>query len=430
MKVSKLALGLALAAGIGMTSPTLAQKNKKADAAAAQQAGGWSPKLGKEFRNIAANLQKAIQAKDFAGAQAQLPAAEAGAQSADEKFILGQFKLQIATGTNDIPGQERAIAEMLATNTGPAELRPQLLFYQGQFAYKANNFPVAIQALNAAQQAGYAPKGPDGQPTQDVNLLIAESYFKSNQVQQGLSAVERAIQAEKAAGRKPPQDWYGRAASMAYKAKIMPEVAKWTRLQVVDYPSPENWRSALVIYGDANRFDDQTQLDLMRLQRFAGALSGERDYYEYALLADKVGLPGEAKAIVDEGRTKGAYNASSKAINEIGTLAGTKVAADRASLAAAERSAGAAANGRSALGTGDAYFGYGDYAKAAAMYRLALQKGGIDANTANLRLGMALAKAGQTAEAKQAFAAVTSGPRAEIAQFWTLWVDQGARAAS
>jgi hypothetical protein len=428
MKVSKLALGLALAAGFGMANPALAQRNKKP--AAAAEAGGWAPKLGKEFRNVAAGLQKSIQAKDYAGAAAQLPAAEAAAQSADEKFVLGQFKLQIATGTNDAAMQAKAVDEMLASGAGPAETRPQLLFYQGQFAYKANNFPLAIQALSAAQQAGYAPKGPDGQPTQDVALLLAESYFRSNQIPQGLAAVDAAVKAEKAAGRKAPADWYGRAASMAYKAKLMPEVAKWTRLQVVDYPTAENWRSALVIFGDANRFDDQTQLDLMRLQRFAGALSGERDYYEYALLADKVGLPGEAKAIVDEGRAKGAYNASSKAINEIGALAATKVAADKASLAAAEKSAAAAANGRVALGTGDAYFGYGDYAKAIAMYRLALQKGGIDANTANLRLGMALAKAGQTAEAKQAFAQVTSGPRAEIAGFWNLWVDQGAGVAS
>lgn len=428
MKVSKLALGLALAAGFGMASPTLAQKNKKAEAA--PQAGQWAPKLGKEFRNSAANIQKLIQAKDYAGAQAQLPAAETAAQSADEKFVLGQFKLQIATGTNDVAAQTRAVDEMIASNAGPPDMRPQLLFYQGQFAYKANNFPAAIQALQAAQQAGYQAKDANGQPTQDLNLLLAEAYFKGNQVPQGLSIVDQAVKTEKAAGRKPPQDWYSRAASMAYKSKLMPEVAKWTRAQVVDYPSTENWRSALVIFGDANRFDDQTQLDLMRLQRSAGALSGERDYYEYALLADKVGLPGEAKAVVDEGRAKGAFNASSKAINEIGTLAGTKVTADRASLASSEKSAGSAANGRAALGTGDAYYGYGDYAKAATMYRLALQKGGIDANTANLRLGMALAKAGQAAEAKQAFAAVNSGPRAEIAQFWSLWVDQGARAAS
>ena len=427
MKVSKLALSLALAAGFGMTSPSLAQKNKKQEAAAP---AAWSPQLGKPFRNAAAPLQKAIQAKDYATAQSLLPAATAAAQSADEKFVVGQFKLQIATGSNDVAAQQAAVNEMIASGSGPADMKGQLLFYQGQFAYKANNFPAAIQALTAAQQAGYTTKDANGQPSQDLNLLLAESYFKANQVAPGLAAVERAIQAEKAAGRKPPQDWYGRAASMAYKAKVMPEVAKWTRAQVIDYPTPENWRSALVIYGDANRFDDQTQLDLMRLQRFAGALSGERDYYEYALLADKVGLPGEAKAIVDEGKAKGAYSASSKAINEIGTLAGTKVAADRASLASAEKSAASGANGRTALGTGDAYFGYGDYGKAAAMYRLALQKGGIDANTANLRLGMALAKAGQAAEAKQAFALVTSGPRAEIAQFWTLWVDQGARAAS
>jgi tetratricopeptide (TPR) repeat protein len=116
-------------------------------------------------------------------------------------------------------------------------------------------------------------------------------------------------------------------------------------------------------------------------------------------------------------------------VNEIGAAAGAKVAADKASLAAAEKNAASSANGKAALGTADAYFGYGDYAKAAALYKLALQKRGVDAGTANLRLGMALAKSGQAAEAKQALAQVTSGPRAEIAQFWTLWVDQNARAA-
>lgn len=425
MKVSKLALVLALAAGVGMTGPAIAKEKP----AAAAQAGGWSPQLGKAFRNAAAPLQKAIQAKDYATAQSLLPAAESAAQAPDEKFVLGQFKLQIATGANDQAGQQKAVDEMIGSGAGPADMKGQLLFYQGQFAYKANNYPLAIQALSAAKQAGYAPKDANGAPTQDLNLLLAESYFKANQVQQGLATVDSAIQAEKAAGRKPPQEWYGRAASMAYKAKLMPEVSKWTREQVVDYPTAENWRSALVIYGDANHFDDQTQLDLMRLQRFAGALSGERDYYEYAILADKVGLPGEAKGVVDEGKAKGAYNAGSKAINEIGAAVGAKVAADKASLAAAEKNAGSAATGRAALGTADAYFGYGDYAKAATLYKLALQKGGVDANTANLRLGMALAKAGQAAEAKQAFAQVTSGPRAELAKFWTLWVTQSAKAS-
>ena len=70
----------------------------------------------------------------------------------------------------------------------------------------------------------------------------------------------------------------------------------------------------------------------------------------------------------------------------------------------------------------DAYFSYGQYAQAAELYRAALQKG-ADANLANTRLGAALALAGQRAEAEAAFRAVT-GPRAELAQFWLLWLSQ------
>ena len=76
------------------------------------------------------------------------------------------------------------------------------------------------------------------------------------------------------------------------------------------------------------------------------------------------------------------------------------------------------------MSTADAYLGYGDYAKAASLYRLALQKGGsgVDADTAQLRLGIALAMSGDKAGARTAFAAV-KGRRADLASFWTLYLD-------
>ena len=58
-------------------------------------------------------------------------------------------------------------------------------------------------------------------------------------------------------------------------------------------------------------------------------------------------------------------------------------------------------------------------------YRLALQKGGIDANTANTRLGIALARSGDKAGAQAALAAVT-GPRAPIAHYWVIWLNRAA----
>ena len=92
-------------------------------------------------------------------------------------------------------------------------------------------------------------------------------------------------------------------------------------------------------------------------------------------------------------------------------------------LAGEEKRAAGAAKGDVAMQTGDAYLGQRNYAKAVEMYRLALQKGSIDANVVNTRLGIALALSGQKAEAKTAFGAVAGSPRADIARFWSTWMD-------
>lgn len=425
MKVSNLALMLALAAGVGMTSPTLAQKNKKEAAGA----GAFKPELSKPFREAAQPVQKALAAKDYATAKAGLPGLEAAATAADEKFYVGQWKIAIGQGTQDQAMVMAGLADAYNSGSaGAAADRPKYAWFLGRAAYMdKKDYQTAIRYLDEAKAAGYVPTDASNQPTRDLDLILFESYAGLKQYDQAFAAAERAVAAEKAAGKAPTREWLTRPTSIAYQAKMYPQAVKWSRMLVENYPTPDNWRSALEIYDIAYKPDDQARLDLMRLQRAAGALSGERDYFDYALLADKVGLPGEAKAVLDEGRTKGAYNAGSQAITELSGAVTPKVAADRASLASGDARAASAANGKAALSAGDAYFGYGDYAKAAAMYRLAVQKGGIDANTANLRLGMSLARAGQAAEAKQAFAAVTDGPRAEIARFWALHVDQGAR---
>ena len=81
----------------------------------------------------------------------------------------------------------------------------------------------------------------------------------------------------------------------------------------------------------------------------------------------------------------------------------------------------AASVARLAVRTGDAYYGYGDYAKAVELYHVALTKSGADANLTNLHLGMALARAGDKAGATAALKTV-AGPRSELAKFWLVYV--------
>src|SRR3546814_579289 len=153
---------------------------------------------------------------------------------------------------------------------------------------------------------------------------------------------------------------------------------------------------------------------LMRLMRAAGAMKGESDYYEYANSAYMKGLPGEAKAVIDEGVAAKVLNPGKQTFAELSKLSGAKIAADKASLPKLAVQAKSAANGKLALATADAYLGYKDYAQAAALYQLALTKGGIDVNTVNTRLGIAQARSGQKDQAKATFAKVTGEPRATI----------------
>src|SRR3546814_20129930 len=102
----------------------------------------------------------------------------------------------------------------------------------------------------------------------------------------------------------------------------------------------------------------------------------------------------------------------------------------KASLPKLATQAKSAANGKLALGTADAYLGYADYAKAAALYQVALQRGGVAANVVNTRLGIALARSGQQYAAAAAFAKVSGEPRATIAKFWQAWPKQDIRRES
>jgi hypothetical protein len=96
-------------------------------------------------------------------------------------------------------------------------------------------------------------------------------------------------------------------------------------------------------------------------------------------------------------------------------------AMSREALPELAKEAMASSAARLAVRTADAYYGYGQFAEAAELYRAALSKSGVDSNRVQLRLGMALARAGDKAGATAALNTVT-GPPAELAKFWLVYV--------
>lgn len=422
--VSTLAMGLMLAAGAATVASAPQAMAAKKDQAPKQN-------FSKGFMAPAAELQKAIQAKDFEAAKAKLAAAEAGASTPDDKYTLNLLRLQLGLGLNDATMQRAGVEGMLASGAAPASELGKYHFYAGDFAIKAGDADAGIAHLQKAVEAGY--------PGSTPHVLLAEAYFKKavatskgNQmtpegkaaVQAGLPHLKMGADIEKQATGKVPAGWYERGFQIAYVAGL-PEAATWAQFTVDTDPSPTNWRNLLRGYQDSHKTLTKSEnLDLMRLMRKTGALESEYDYSEYAEAAVSSGLPGEAKSVIDDGRSRGKVGASR--LSEVYQIASTRISADKASLPAGEKDAAKAASGKIAASTADAYLGYGDYAKAATLYQMALQKGSVDANEINTRLGIALANSGDLAGAKAAFEKVGAGSRQNIAKFWLLWISKQA----
>jgi tetratricopeptide (TPR) repeat protein len=414
--VSRFALGVALVLGSAAvaTAPADAQKKKKgADAAQTQgQAPQRSWKLSKEERAALTPVETAVKAKDWAAAQAALPAAVAAAQGADAKYFLSQFRMEIGRGTNNVPLQAQATDELIASGYLSAEQLP--IYYRNQ----------AILASNAGNrqkaEAGYL-KVLELNPN-DTDAMISLAQIKNDlkRPAEAVQLLDRAIAVRKAAGTVD-ETWYRYALRLAYEGRQQAQAMKISRELIAAYPTKENWRDSVLIYRDLSKPDTATNLDLLRFMRATKSLAGERDWYELIEAANNAGAFGEAKAVLDEGVSLKMVDLSKPHFREMSTLITRRLSGDRASLSTEEARALAAPTGTTALKLADAFAGYGDYAKAIPLYRAALTKTGVDKNLINTRLGVALFRAGNRAEAEAAFRAVT-GPRADLAGFWLAWL--------
>ncbi|CAA9503976.1 MAG: hypothetical protein AVDCRST_MAG39-1547 [uncultured Sphingomonadaceae bacterium] len=419
---SKIALAVALTLGgastatLVATDAAVAQRAKRGQAAAMPAPTSRKYNLSKAGRAALAPAETALTASNFAGAQAALTAAQPSLTTADDRYIAAGMLLRVGVGLNDQAIQRRAIDAMIASGAAQASEMPALLRNAAALAQNANDRAAAERYLT--QLAQLTPG--DAQ----AMAALAESQNSAGRPAQAAETLNRAITARVAAGQTVEEAWYKRALAFALNAKSPAAATTAGRALVSAYPTATNWRDSLLVYEQLTRPDAQVRLDLMRLQRATGSLAGERDYFELADMLNDGGYPAEARAVLDAGVAARQINPSKAGFAELIRLTGTKATAERSSLGNLERQA-RAGNGRLALSTADVFYGYGDYAKSAELYQLALTKGGVDAATVNLRLGAALAQANRTAEARTALQAVT-GPRQELANYWLAYLSRRA----
>ena len=421
MKSTMTAIAAALTAA-AIAAPAAAQQTYGVQAAPQQpattgtaeqpaQANAIQPRVSRKAVKAIQELQVAVKANNTAEIPAKIAAANAVAESADDRYMIGVLRYQAAVATKDDNARVGAIQAMLDSQFS-ATPRADLYADLGASYARLKQNDKAIEAYQQALQLD----------PNNVNATagVAESLVDKGQPQQALSLLEKGIALQSANGGKAPEAWYKRAVAVAYKANL-PQAVTLSRKWVAAYPTTDAWQNALAIYQNLGQLDEGRTLDLLRLKRAAGVLS-PADYFNYGDIAVRRGFAGEAKAVLEEGFAANKVKRNDSSFSQLYALASQKAKGDRESLAAAPS---ASANARQTMNIGDAYFGYGDYAKAAEFYRAALGKEGADPNLINLHIGMALARQGDKAGAASALGGI-SGPNAELAQFWSIYASSKA----
>ena len=370
--------------------------------------------ISKGARKQLIALQTAVAAKEAAGFAAADGVARAAVTTPEDRCVLAQLELNFAGGRSDYAGVATALDAISASGVSNQERLLALTDQLGKLRFNAKDYAGAATAFERAIRI--APN--DG----DQYILLGETRAKIGQIDAALALYRKAIAVQSAAGGKVKEDYLKHAVALAYDSKN-PQVFDLARSWVAAYPTAKNWRDALKIYAILGANSTRDLLDVYRLQRATNSLAGEADFGNYAQAALAKGLVGEAMAVLDEGIASNAISAASPAIKSIRAEGAGKLDADRASLTGAAAKATAGTLARPAQVTADALYGYGDYAKAATLYRAALGKTGADASELNLRLGAALVMSGDKAGAKAALDLV-GGPRAEIAKYWLIYLAQ------
>lgn len=420
-KVAKIMFALAATSSIvalGASSAEAQRRNRNQEAAPVVPA---APSVSRPYSVAYQPLQTALAASDWAAADAALVAVKAASVSEYEKFITAQSEFRIAVGLQDAPRQAAAVTAMIDSNGAPVADAPRIYVAGGQQAYNAGDYAVAAQRIKRAIELGSTTEG--------LPTLLLDSYFRGNQLDQGIAEARSQIAAAQAAGRKAPEATYSLMARELQEADRNQELLDVLVERTVAYPTAGNFRTASLIYLQVTPEDRGLSIDVLRLMSAAESMNDRRFYVEYVSSLAEDALPNEALEVIAAGRAANLIPAGDTTFGEIETTARANLGEDRASLPGGERRATASAEARLATRIADAYLSYGNYAKAEELYVAALGKTGADAGLINTRLGITRYRAGNLAGALEAFGQV-QGPRVTAAQLWSALARSKAPAAA
>ncbi len=419
--ISKFALALSTCAlAISSLAVTPAAYAKKEPKTAAPQ----KPKLNFSKGFLAA-YQPAVDVffkkKDIPGSVAILPAVKAAIANEDDRFEAGGYFLNVGTQAKDMKIQMEGLDLLLASTSTPADERAKFSYYRGAFAYDLKDYANAETFMQQAYSMGHRGN--------DVQYLIANAQAQQKKFVDAQKTMKDAVATKRAAGAAVPTIWFAQAKSYANKQKDRSGEIYWGKELIKSDSSPEAYHDALLPFMSYTEMSTAELLDAFRLVRETKALLFSHEYKGYIEAADRKRSPAEVIAVIDEGLAKGVLDKADRSISDDVVDAKLNMAELAKNWDADEQFARKQSTGTQAMLFADRVFAFGEFARAAAMYQVAIDKGsittkdGVNVNDqAVMRMAISQVKLKDLTGAKATLAKITDPKRKMIADYWDIYL--------
>jgi tetratricopeptide (TPR) repeat protein len=414
MKVTALSVRV-LVAGAAVIAAAALVSAAPAFAAEGKQTN--SAKLAKPLKEAHDDLN----AKKYADAIAKLREAEgtAGKTPYDQHLINDMLGFAYARTQNYAEAAKAWEAELDDGITPQSEI-PTRVRQLAEANYQIKNYDKAIEFGNRAIKGGFADE--------ELRTLVGQAYYLKGDWKNTLHFEEGLVDDKIKNAQTPKNESLQLVLSACVKLNDSACETRALEKIVTYYPKPDYWAQLLYTMRQQTSGNEANLLHTYRLMSEVDVLKSPDDYSEMAQLALEQGSPGEAQRVLEKGIAKGVFtDARAKAKNQRLLESAKKAAVtDQASLQRIEKDADAAPTGAKNVGLGLAYFGYGQYDKAAEAISKGIAKGGLrNESEARLLLGIAQLKAGHKDEATKSFHEVKGDPSLEhLANLWSLHAKQ------
>jgi hypothetical protein len=411
----------ALAAALLSTTVAGAMTITATAAVAADNTGKVGQAVGKPL----AVAQKAMAAKDFQTALTAAQQAQAiPDQTPYETYVINKFLSIIYVGLKDYPNATTAVEAAADSPAMPDEDKQEILHNAVLLAMQANQYQKIIGYGQQLEQI----KGMD-----DATLtMVAVAFYSLKDNANAQKYAQMAIDAAKAAGKKPEQNALIIVSNLQGKGD--PEAARRSLEQLaVNGGDPGDWNKLVNNAFGEKGLANADALNLYRLLFLAGAMQSAEDYNYMGLLAQAQRDSTEAVKVFNAGVSIGKISAAD-ANAKMGKArsAGEADEGILSTVISAAQKSKKGEDGEDAMQVAQDLWGYGRYADVESLVRDAQTKGGAkDPGEIDILLGMAQVAQGKYDAGQATLAQVSGSPgRMRAAHLWSLYAQSKQQAAA